>query len=161
MSAPLVPSPLDYIGRRHFCLFPVIRDFEPNEWKLGSGSWNEVQIVNCQTGHEFWISRQYIGGISETSESYLVVNLTKELEFRAGTLTPRVRRVIEMPVVQLSSSKPLRKEPERRPIGPATVVGIRLEPPKARPATKTILLLAITAVVISLLLALWSGMFTF
>ena len=158
MSAPLVPSPLDYIGRRRFCLYTAIRDIEANEWMLGTGSWNEVQILNCHSGHEFWIARQYVGGISETSDAYLVVNLTKELEFRAGTLSPRVRRVIEMPTA-IPNTQRLRSAEPQRPSGPADVVGIRLETPSVKPATKTILLLAIAAVVVSLVLALWSGMF--
>ena len=159
MSAPLVPSPLDYIGRRRFCFYPAIRDIEPNEWLLGTGSWNEVQVLNCQTGHDFWIPRQYVGGISETSESYLIVNLTKELEFRAGNISPRIRRVIEMPSGPTKPTKPFTKKLDR-PTGPADVIGIRLEPGAARPAAKTVVLIAIAAVVVSLLIALWSGMFS-
>ena len=80
MSAPLVPSPLDYIGRRRFAFYPPIKNFEPNEWMLGTGSWTEVQIVNSRTGIEIWIPRQYIGAVSESSGVLLIVGLRKELE---------------------------------------------------------------------------------
>jgi hypothetical protein len=97
MSAPLVPSPLDYVGRRRFALYPAVDNVGPNEWVLGTGSWSEVQVVNSQTGAEIWIPRQYIGGVSDRYDSVLVVELTKELEFKSGSLEPRIKRVIEMP----------------------------------------------------------------
>jgi hypothetical protein len=117
MSAPLVPSPLDYIGRRHLAFYPEIRRAGPNEWMMGAGSWSEVQFVNAETGNEIWVSRAYIGAVSEGADC-LVVGLTQDLELRRGRVEPRGRRVIEMP-------PPEDKVRERR--GPAAVVGIRLE----------------------------------
>ena len=126
MSAPLVPSPLDYIGRRKFTFYPPIRNIQPNEWLLGIGSWSEVQVVNAQTGLQMWISRQHIGGVSDGWGVPLVVELTKELDYASGTLTPRVKQVIELPPPAPRASKFGRRRKRRS--GPAKVVGIKLEP---------------------------------
>ncbi len=125
MSAPLVPSPLDYIGRRRFGFYPPIRHAQPNTWILGAGSWSEVQIINAKTGAELWIPRQYIGAVSDRHES-LTVGLTHSVELREGKIVPRSnRRVIEMPLPQERPANAQRN-------GPARVVGIRLEE-QARP----------------------------
>ncbi|HEY3936784.1 MAG TPA: hypothetical protein VGL97_05115 [Bryobacteraceae bacterium] len=158
MSAPLVPSPLDYIGRRRFAFYPAIKNAEPNDWRLGSGSWSEVQVVNTQTGREIWIPRQYIGAVSDGSGPLLIVGLRKALDFRSGSLQPRVKRVIEMP--------PFREEPfgfepaSARPAadGPARVVAIRLERRKKSPVLKAIIGLAISALLTWLLFGFdWEG----
>ena len=142
MSAPLVPSPLDYVGRRRFAFYPPIKNFEPNEWMLGTGSWTEVQIVNSRTGIEIWIPRQYIGAVSESSGVLLIVGLRKELEYRAGSLSPRVKRVIEMPR-NPDIAPHLRPDSERRPAGPAPVVGIRIENRGNSPMNKALLALGL------------------
>lgn len=142
MSAPLVPSPLDYIGRRRFAFYPPIKNFEPNEWMLGTGSWTEVQIVNSRTGIEIWIPRQYIGAVSESSGVLLIVGLRKELEYRAGSLSPRVKRIIEMPR-NPDIAPHLRPDSERRPSGPAPVVGIRIENRGNSPMNKALLALGL------------------
>jgi hypothetical protein len=151
MSAPLVPSPLDYIGLRRFAFYPPIKNFEPNEWLLGTGSWTDVQVVNSSTGSEMWIPRQYIGAVSESNEPLLVVGLTKELEYRAGNLEPRVKCVIEMP--QTTSKFPKRRfKKKRRRAGPAPVIGIRVED-CADSSNKALAALGI-ALIISLVAAL-------
>lgn len=122
MSAPLVPSPLDYVGRQRFALYPPIRNAGPNEWLLGSGTWSEIHIVNAQTGDSMWLSRQYVGGVSDKTGFVLVVELTKELEYSGGTVSPVIKRVIEMPA---PVDTPRKKR--RRKRGPATVIGIRVE----------------------------------
>jgi hypothetical protein len=120
MSAPLVPSPLDYIGRRVFAFYPDIRRAAPNSWLLGASSWSEVQVVNAQTGRQLWVPRRYIGAVSDQHGS-LVVGLTEQVELRDDKLMPRSsRRVIEMPLLPGRPSN-------RRHDGPAAVVGIRLE----------------------------------
>lgn len=120
MSAPLVPSPLDYIGRRRFGFYPAIRHAQPNLWMLGAGSWSEVQVINAKTGAELWIPRQYIGAVSDNQDA-LMVGLTQSVELREGKVLPRSRRrVIEMPLPRESGAGEVQK-------GPATVVGIRLE----------------------------------
>ncbi len=150
MSAPLVPSPLDYIGFRRFAFYPPIKNVQPNEWVLGAGSWSEVQIVNSQTGAGIWIPRQYIGAVSETYDPVLIVGLVKELEYRAGALEPRVKRVIQMP--QNVEKRPrLTEDPSSRPSGPAPVIGIRIENREDSPMNKALVTLGIGAIVVSLL----------
>lgn len=150
MSAPLVPSPLDYIGRRRFAFHPPIKNVQPNEWVLGLGSWSEVQIVNSQTGAEIWIPRQYIGAVSETYDPVLVVGLVKELQYRAGALEPRVKRVIPMP--QNVEKRPrLGGDDPSRPPGPADVIGIRVEDREDSPMNKALIALGVGAIVVSLL----------
>ena len=125
MSAPLVPSPLDYVGRRKFSFYPPIANADPNDWLLGTGSWSEVQVVNAKTGLELWIPRQYVGGVSDGNGLRLVVELTKELDYVHHSVSPRVKRVIEIPQPAEAQIKPGKKR--RRRAGPAPVVGIKLE----------------------------------
>jgi hypothetical protein len=151
MSAPLVPSPLDFVGRRRFSFYPPIRNAEPNEWLLGTGSWSEVQVVNAQTGLQVWIGRRYIGGVSNGNGVGLVVELTKELLYQSGELSPRVKGVIEMPCPARAHGKPTKKR--RRRSGPALVVGIKIEaddPARSRTLAK----LGLGAVALCLLAAL-------
>jgi hypothetical protein len=151
MSAPLVPSPLDYIGPRRFAFYPPIKNAEPNEWLLGSGSWTEVQIVNARNGGKIWIPRQFIGGVSDSHDGLLIVGLTKELEYRSGALGPRFKRVIEMP--QHVETKPRLVEPEPRPPGPAPVIGIRVENREDSQMSRAIVTLGVAAMIVALIAA--------
>lgn len=150
MSAPLVPSPLDYVGRRRFSFYPPIRNAEPNDWYLGSRSWAEVQVVNALTGRELWVPRQYVGGVSDGTGLRLVVELNKELVSGRNGVSPRIKRVIEMPHAGNVGGRFLNR---RRPAGPAPVIGIRLENEdsgKDRYLSKVLLI----AIVLSVLAAL-------
>jgi hypothetical protein len=119
MSAPLVPSPLDFIGRGRFAFYPPIALADPNTWILGASSWSEVQVINAKTGREIWVPRRYIGAVNDNQEA-LIVGLTQPLDLRKGKLVPRTNcRVIEMP-------HPVSGDP-RPHDGPAPVIGIRLE----------------------------------
>jgi hypothetical protein len=153
MSAPLVPSPLDYIGLRRFAFYPAIKNIQPNEWLLGTGSWSEVQVVNAQTGAELWIPRQYVGAVSETEGPLLIVGLTKDLEVHGGTVEPSVKVVIEMPHVEECALK-TEGELSRRTAGPAPVIGIRLPERSDSSMNKALVTLAIGALVVCLLAAL-------
>ena len=153
MSAPLVPSPLDYIGLRRFAFYPAIKHIQPNEWLLGTGSWSEVQVVNAQTGAELWVPRQYVGAVSETEGPLLIVGLTKDLDFHEGIVEPSVKRVIEMPHADsVPSGSPV--ELARRDTGPAPVIGIRLPERSDSSMNKALATLAIGALVVCLLAAL-------
>jgi hypothetical protein len=155
MSAPLVPSPLDYVGRRRFSFYPPVRNVQPNEWLLGTGSWSEVQIVNAHTGLELWIPRQYVGGVSGGSVARPVVELTNELEYAGGSLSPCVKRIIEMPHAAKRAEKPMRKR--KRRTGPASVVGIKLE--GVEPSTnRKLVKVAFGAAALCLLAALLSAL---
>ncbi len=150
MSAPLVPSPLDYVGRRKFSFYPPIRNAEPNEWLLGTGSWSEVQVVNAHTGLQLWVPRQYIGGVSNETDFRLVVELTKELDYGQNGVGPRVKRVIEMPLVGNVAGRFLTR---RRAEGPAPVVAIRLEAVETG-KDRFLIRVLLAAVVVSVLAAL-------
>lgn len=152
MSAPLVPSPLDYIGPRRFSFYPAIKNAEPNEWLLATGSWAEVQVVNAQTGNKVWIPRRYIGAVGDSHDGLLVVGLTKELEYSSGALGPRFKRVIEMPRDIEPEPRP-RIEPEPRPPGPAPVIGIRVENREDSPMSRALITLAVAAVIVALIAA--------
>lgn len=156
MSAPLVPSPLDYVGRRRFAFYPPVKNADPNEWLLGTGSWSEVQVVNARTGREIWIPRQYVGGVSGGSAGLLIVELKKELEFRSGALEARVRRVIEMP--QTTPKTETAAEAAARTSGPAPVVGIRLEERAESTMSKAVVTLGIGALGLWLLAVLLSAL---
>src|SRR5437763_4077340 len=136
MSAPLIPSPLDHIGRTHFAFCPAIKNADPNEWMLAIVSSSEIKVVNASTGRELWIPRHYIHGVSCAAGPMLVVALTKELEYSTGALRPRVKRVIEMPLVtaDAGASRP----PPARFAGPAPVIGIRLENREDSPTGKAL-----------------------
>lgn len=154
MSAPLVPSPLDYIGHHRFALYPAIKNAGPNEWVLGKGTWSEVQVVNAQTGCEMWIPRQHIGAVSDGNSSLLVVGLRKELDFRDGSLEPREKRVIEIPRLAAEYMATEQSSPRRRKSGPAPVVGIRLEDKKKSQMSKALIGIAIGALLLGLLATL-------
>jgi hypothetical protein len=154
MLAPLLPSPLDRIGHRHFSFCPAIKNADPNEWMLALLSWAEIKVVNPRTGCEIWIPRQYIDGISYASHSMLVIRLTKELEYRAGALWPRVQRVIEMPNTA-DIGRRINAVNDRVP-GPAPVIGIRLENQADSPTGKALSYAGIGAILVSILAALLS-----
>lgn len=147
-----MPSPLDYIGPRRFAFYPAIKNAEPNEWLLGSGSWTEVQVVNAHTGGRIWVPRQFIGAVSDAQDGLLIVGLTKELEYRAGAAGPRFKRVIEMPLHSEPPPRP-RIEPEPRPPGPAPVIGIRVEHREDSPMSRALVTLALAALIVALIAA--------
>jgi hypothetical protein len=154
MLAPLLPSPLDRIGRQHFSFCPAIKNADPNDWMLALLSWSEIKVVNPQTGREIWIPRQYIDGVSYASNSMLIIRLTKELEYRAGALWPRVQRVIEMP--NTADSGRMINAAKNRVPGPASVIGIRLENRTDSPTGKALSYVGIGAILVSILAALFS-----
>ncbi len=154
MSAPLVPSPLDYIGRRRFAFYPAIAHSDPNEWLLGTGSRTEVQVINAQTGQEVWISRQYIGAVSETADLFLVVGLKQTLRCRSGSAEPSVKRVIEMPATRSDLPRAPRIERVAPRLSPAPVVGIRLEQRSESALNKALFTTCIGALVVILVAAL-------
>lgn len=150
MAAPFVPSPLDCIGRKRFAFYPPIENGGPNEWLLGTGSRSEVQAVNAHTGVEIWIARQCIGAVSDHT-TVLTVGLRKALEFRDGTLQPRIKRVIEIPQGAGDRFQ------IRREQGPAAVVAIRLDDGKRSSVNKFVVAIAVTSLVVALLAAWFSS----
>ncbi|MDQ2711967.1 MAG: hypothetical protein M3Y24_06990 [Acidobacteriota bacterium] len=159
MSAPPVPSPLDYVGYRRFAFYPPIVHPDPNDWRVGSSSRSAVQVVNVQTGSELWISRQYIGAVSETDSS-LIVGLTKALDARAGTIEPRVKRVIEMPSISSASNRLTERNASGGSLR-APVIQIRLESPGHSVLNKALVITCAAAIVLALLAALITSTITF
>ena len=155
-----MPSPLDYVGRRRFAFYPPIGHADPNEWLLGVGARSEVQVVNAHTGREIWVSRQYIGAVSETSTPLLIVGLTKALDFREGTVEPRVKQIIEMPPASKAEITGPRVSSHSRS-APAPVIEIRLESRADSTLTKAMFVTCICAIVLALLAALVSAAIRF
>lgn len=104
MSAPVVPSPLDSLRGHRFVLVPPIHSGEPNDWRLGFQTWNDIQMINFQTGNEIWVSRRYLAGQCDGIDDTIpVVILKQPLRLQNGLVVPENVRVLEMPAV---SGKP-------------------------------------------------------
>jgi hypothetical protein len=120
------PASFDHLGTRPFSFFPAILNIDHNEWLFRRSTWSEVLVVNCKTGEEIWISRRYVGKISQVDDPVLIVGLNRELEYRAGAIWPHQSRVIQMPVavgggsptVEIEDSPPPRET--RLPPPPST-----------------------------------------
>lgn len=150
MPGPPLPPPFDEIGQRCFSLYPSIANAEPNEWRLRSATWSDVQVINVRTGVDVWIPRQYIGLVSETDDPVLILGLTKELEYKDGVVWPRIRRVIEMP--RAANQGPYRIRPRfENPSAPAPVIGIRLDTRENSRTSRFVIYAGVAAVLVSLL----------
>lgn len=125
MSVAPIPPPFDQLGHTPFSFYPPIVNIEHNEWLFRRATWSEVQVMNTKSATELWVPRRFVGEISLVGEPVMIVGLVKELEYKAGTVYPHVRRVIEMPRAVNDSARRYARTPE--PEGPASVVGIRLE----------------------------------
>jgi hypothetical protein len=126
MASPPIPPSLEHLATRPFSFYPPILNIEHNEWLFRKATWSEIQVVNCKSGVEIWISRRFVGEVARIDDPVLIVGLTKELEYKGGAVWPYQRRVIEMPVaVGGTPAAPISRSPERG--APAPVVGIRLE----------------------------------
>jgi hypothetical protein len=126
VAAPLIPTPLDQIGRRPFLFYPAIVGIEHNEWILRRVSSSEVQVINTKTSEELWIPRRFLGEVSLIEDPFIIAGLVKELEYKDGAVAPHKRRVIEMP---RAVNGPL-VTATARPSAPAKlapVIGIRVE----------------------------------
>jgi hypothetical protein len=126
MASPPIPPSLEFLNNRPFSFYPAIIGIEHNEWLFRKATWSEILVVNCKTADEIWISRRFLGEVSRTDDPVVIVGLNRELEYKAGTVWPYQRRVIEMPVAVGGFPSPPTPPPAPRS-GPAPVVGIRLE----------------------------------
>ncbi len=125
MSAPPVPPRLEQLGQRPFSFYPPILNVVHNEWQYRKASWSEVLVQNTKSLEEIWVPRRFVGGVSQIDEPVMIVGLTKELEYKAGTIWPAERRVIEMPRAVNEGPRPFAPAPA--PPRSAPVIGIRLE----------------------------------
>lgn len=85
------------LGGRPFAFFPPIRNVEYNEWRYLQATWSEILVSNPKAGIDVWIPRRHFGAVSSVDEPIPIVGLTKELEFRAGSVLPVRTKVLEMP----------------------------------------------------------------
>ena len=135
MASPPIPPQLDHLITRPFSLYPPIVGVEHNEWLYKKASWSEIQVVNCKSGEEIWISRRYIGEVSRVDDPVLIVGLVRELEYKGGMVVPFQRRVIAMPVA--AGVDPAAATGGERP-APAPIVGIRTASTQDKRAFKLI-----------------------
>ncbi|MGD0772511.1 MAG: hypothetical protein ABSC05_06785, partial [Candidatus Solibacter sp.] len=144
MASPPIPPQLDHLIARPFSFYPPIIGIEHNEWLYRKASWSEIQVVNCKSGAEIWLSRRYIGEVSRVDDPVLIVGLKSELEYKGGMVVPFQRRVIEMPVSAGGrAAASVKERPE-----PGMIVGIRM----ASPQDKRIFKLVGAAVTVAILL---------
>lgn len=130
MATPPIPPALEHLAARPFSFYPPIVGIEHNEWRYRKGTWSEILVMNARTEEEIWIPRRFIGEVSRIEDPVLIVGLTRELEYKAGTVWPYQRRVLQMPPTSpapIREEEPLPSEPKAAP-----VVGIRLEPSDKR-----------------------------
>jgi hypothetical protein len=133
MASPPIPPLLEHLAARPFSFYPPILNIEHNEWRYRKETWSEILVVNWKTGEDIWIPRRFIGEVSRINDPVLIVGLTRELEYKAGTVWPYHRRILQMPVTagtRPDNSPAPAAEPVRDT--PAPVVGIRLEPSDRR-----------------------------
>ena len=148
MASPPIPPQLDHLVTRPFSFYPAIVGIEHNEWLYRKANWSEIQVVNCKSGSEIWISRRFIGEVSRVDDPVLIVGLNRELEYKAGMVVPFQRRVIEMPVAVGGS--PAMVTDGERPVR-APIVGIRVASSTDRRIVKFIGVAVAIAVVICIL----------
>jgi hypothetical protein len=133
VHGPIIPTPLDHLGSHPFSFYPAILNIEHNEWRYQRATASDIQVMNTKTHDELWVPRRFVGEISLVGEPVMIVGLVKELEYREGFVYPHVRRVIEMPRAvngPVRSFEEVRFGRDPRPLGPADVVGIRIESPR-------------------------------
>jgi len=90
---------LDALEHRSFAFYPPILNVEHNEWRFRKANWSELLVVNAKSDLEVWIPRRLVGEVSSVDQPVVIVGLNKELEYKAGTVWPHERRVLEMPRV--------------------------------------------------------------
>lgn len=124
MAVPLIPGSFGQLSRSAFSFYPAIVGIERNQWTLRRLTWNEMEVVNTKTSEEISIPRRFVGEVSSIEEPFLIVGLTKELEYKQGAVIPHRRRVIEMPRAVNGTPFPAQAFSTS---GPAAVIAIRLE----------------------------------
>jgi hypothetical protein len=125
MSTPPSPSALETMGKRPFSFYPPVVNIEHNEWFFESSTWSEVLVINTKTSQEVWVPRRFLGEVSKVDEPVMIVGLRRELEYKAGSLWPFERRVIELPRAVNDYARHATPEPPGPP--PTTMGGMRLE----------------------------------
>ena len=118
---------LELITQRPFSFYPAIRNIEHNEWRLKRAAWSELQVSNTKMDLELWVPRQYVGEVSSVDQPVMILGLLRELEYKAGTVWPYERRVLEMP-----SAGNVRAAAGETPGGPSPGARPRDDPTESR-----------------------------
>ena len=119
---PETSSPATYesLGGRPFAFYPAIRNIEHNEWTCVRETWSEVLVANAKTGAEVWIARNFLGPVSSTDQPVAILGLSRELEYKAGSVWPYNPPVLEMPAPpRVSPGTPRAAPVDAPPTGPA------------------------------------------
>jgi len=124
MASPPIPPLFEHLERRTFAFYPPIQNLEHNEWLFRKATWSEMVAVNSRCGIEVSIPRRFVAEVSYLDDSFPIVGLARELEYRDGAVWPYQRRVIEMPIAVGEAAGPASMA---RRSSPAPVVAIRLE----------------------------------
>lgn len=96
MSEPIMP-PVDELKRRPFSFYPPILNVEHNEWILREATWSEMVVVNTKANLVVAVPRRYFGQVSQVEEPVMIVGLSRELEYKTGSVWPTERKVLAMP----------------------------------------------------------------
>lgn len=107
---------------RPFSFYPPVVGVEHNEWTYKQATWSEILVTNTKSGMEVWVPRRFLGEVSRVDEPVMIVGLKRELEYRAGSLWPYERRVIEMPKAVNDYARPT---PEETPGPPSRMAEMR------------------------------------
>lgn len=124
MPAAPIPPAFERLGGRRFSFHPSILRVTSNEWTFRYATWCEVMVRNTANGLDLWLSRRFLGELSENDSPIVIVGLLETLEWRNGAVYPRRSRVIEMPANPDVSAQEIGKGDRSRL---ASVVSIRLE----------------------------------
>lgn len=103
------------MGTRPFSFYPPVVGVEHNEWTYKQATWSEILVTNTKTANEVWVPRRFLGEVSRVDEPVMIVGLKRELEYRAGSLWPHERRVIEMPKAVNDYARPPLEETPSAP----------------------------------------------
>ena len=153
MSISPLPTALEQLGGRRFSFYPPILNVSHNEWIYRRASWAEFVVVNSRTGEEACIPRIFLGEVSlgdSVGVPAVIVGLKRELEWKAGLISPRLRPVIELPMA-VNDSRPAGL-PEAHRLAP--VISIRLEP---HPETGRIKKIGVTMMLGAMVLLIVTG----
>lgn len=104
------PSPqqesANELAGRPFAFHPAIGNVTSNRWLYRRATWTSWIVLDMASGDEYAVPQMFLGGISECEAPPegapdLVLELTRELEWRDGEVVARRSRVVELPVVEL------------------------------------------------------------
>lgn len=125
MSEPIMP-PVDELKERPFSFYPPILNVEHNEWILKEATWSEMLVANTKSDLVVAVPRRYFGQVSQIEEPVMIVGLSRELEYKTGSVWPTERKVVAMPtkVVQMGRRPGTADHEPKSPGGLKTIIGM-------------------------------------